>query len=293
MSDVQEELDNQIQAAMQAIEAKQVTREDTTDVGDSITDSSSPKDDITEKALKMGWNPKGSKDAKRFVEDKSFFDRIESKNKKIDELADTVRNLVDHNSKLEKASYEKALRDLQRAKEDAVSTADVARYRAIETEQIQVQKQIQEVELQAETIRPKQDAPQISEELLQFKEDNKAWFNLDTEENKDMVEDADYIDKRIAKQAAREGRVLTQAEHLKLVTDAIKKQYPHRFKNTKRDEVGTVGSSTTERESGKSISSKLTSQQKNFVKQARAYGSKMTEESYAKQLKLTGELRDE
>lgn len=300
MSEVQEDLDNQIKEAMAAIEAKKTTSEvrevskstETPNKGSETVDQI--KDDVTEKALKMGWKPGGKKDAQRFVEDQSFFDKIDSKNKKIDELADTVRSLVEHNTKLEKATYEKAMRDLQAAKNEAVSQADIQRYQAIEKEQIQVQKQIYEAEQHAEAIKPKVEQTPITEELLSFKSRNEDWFNYNTPENKDMVEDADYIDKRIAKQAQRAGKSLTQKEHLELVEEAIKKQYPHRFKNEKRDTGSMVETSTTSRESNKSdLSSKLTKQQREIVRQARRVGSKMTEESYAKQLKLTGELRDE
>lgn len=302
LEDVQENLDQQIKEAMAAIDAKKADKESeksddkSLETKDTQSDKSEPKDEWEEKALKMGWNPKGSKDAKRFVEDKSFFDKIDSKNKKIDELTGIVKSLVDHNTKVEKASYEKALRDLQTAKDEAINTADMNRYKAIEREQVQIHKQIQEVDKHAETLQVKEEvqADVISPELLKFKEDNKDWFNLDTDENKDMVEDADYIDKRIGKSLHREGRKVSQAEHLQMVVDAIKKQYPHRFKNEKRSGVASVeGSSTSSRDVGNKLSSKLTKQQRDFVKQARVYGSKMTEESYAKQLKLTGELRDE
>jgi hypothetical protein len=45
--------------------------------------------------------------------------------------------------------------------------------------------------------------------------------------------------------------------------------------------------------SPKTLAGRLSTQQKNFVKTAAVYGSKLTEEDYAKQLQITGDLRDE
>lgn len=291
-----EKLDEQIKQEMARIEAKsdsskkELTSIDTKSEVIS-TDTKSDVDPFLEEAKKMGYKEdydgKDKKSPEQFVKDGSFFKKINELKRESEETKKMVRQLAEHNAKLEKASYEKALRELQAEKDKAVENADSARYKAIEARQ-------KEVAQQMDQVKPTDLNPiEISQELLNWQEENKSWFNNQTDENLEMAEAANFIDQRIAKQAQERGTKLTQSEQLKMVTDKIKRLYPHRFENAEQSKPKLVASSTATEGKGTNLADRLTKQQKEFVTNARRYGSKLTNEAYAKQLKMTGELRDE
>lgn len=249
----------------------------------------SSKDQFLDEALKMNYDPNYSgpdkKTPEEFVKNASFFKKIKSQNRKIEELTNLVKTTMDHSTKLEKASYEKALNELRSAKENAVSEGDVVRYKAVEMQEQIVSEHLQKVENNGIYEQPKQ----ISQELMDFKNRNEDWFN-DKPENQLLVEDADYIDKRIAKEAALMGKKLSQEEHLKMVEVQVRKLHPERFPEKEKEPVLSVKSTTSASKSD-SLGDRLNSSQKDFIKMARKYGSKLTDDEYAKQLQVLNELR--
>lgn len=284
-----EKLDEQIKQEMARIEAKSDSSK--TEHAEEVKEAKKEVDPFLEEAKKMGYNAdyegKDKKSPEQFVKDGSFFKKINELKKEAEETKKMVRQLAEHNAKLEKAAYNKAYEDLQAEKSKAVENADIARYAAIEARQ-------KEVIEQRDQVKPVDlNPPDISQELLNWQEENKDWFNNQTDENLEMAEAANFIDQRISKQAAERGVQLTQAQHLTMVTEKIKKLYPHRFENEAQSKPKLVASSTVSGESKSSLAERLTKQQKDFVKNARRFGSKLTDEQYAKQLKMTGELQDE
>jgi hypothetical protein len=266
---------------------------------EEVTASVEPSDDsdpFLEEAIKSGFDPKydgpNKKTAEQFVKDGSYYAKIAAQNKKIDELKNLVQQSLNHSTKLEKAAYDKALNDLKRDRDRAVLEADLNKVHALDAEYQIKSKEIAPInERLAEA-----DQPQITQDLLDFQERNKDWFNNQSDENAEMVEAADFIDKRIALQLRQQGKTISQGEHLKLVEEKIQKLYRHRFVNenqekpslTTKSTVGTSGKSSEDKLVGR-----LTERQLQFVKQARTYGSKLTNAEYARQLQVTGDLRDE
>lgn len=283
MSDIVREdnlevLDAQIKSELSKIEPKEESNE-----------SVETSDPYLEEALKWNYDPNYSgpdkKSPEEFVKNASFFKKIKAQNRKIEELTNLVKTTMDHSTKLEKASYEKALNELRAAKENAVSEGDFVRYKAVETQEQVVAEELQKVGHQ------RSSPVEISQELLNFKERNSSWFN-DKPENQLMVEDADYIDKRIAKEAALVGKNISQEEHLRLVEEQIKKLHPDRFQQKDKEPVMSIKSTTSNSSSSEDdLGSRLSEDQKRFIRTARQYGSKLTDKEYAKQLQTLGELR--
>lgn len=292
-----EEIQNELNAELERIAAKTVKDDNKESLShdlDTNTEEDTVKtvdiDPFLDEALKAGYDPeyKGAnrKSPEQFVKDGSFFKKIEAQNKKIEELTSAVKQSLDHNSKLEKAAYAKALKDLESKKEDAILNGDLIKVRAIDVEQKAVHERMSSV--------PAPLKPELSQDLLDFQERNKEWFNKNSEENIEMLEAADFIDRRIGAQLAAKGQRISQAEHLKLVEDKIRKLYSHRFENVEQKKASLTSRSTTsDHTTSKGLASRLTDQQRNLVRIARSTGSKMTEETYAKQLQLTGSLQGE
>lgn len=290
MIDRNETIEQQIKEELSRIEAKSVS-EGVKAVETPTTIDTDQVDPFLEEALKAGFDPKfdgpNKKTAEQFVKDGSFFKKINDLKKENEETKKMVRELAEHNAKLEKASYDKAYRELESKRKAAISSGDGKEVEFIEEKQREVAKQASEVKI------PKNE-PTITPELMDFQERNKDWFNNTNDENLEMAEAADFIDRRIAQQAAQRGITLTQKEHLQMVEDKIKKLYSHRFENVNQSKPAAVSTSTASSSgSSKGMADRLSSQQRNFAEKARKMGGKLTDEAYAKQLNLVGDLRDE
>lgn len=253
--------------------------------------SNKDEDPYLKEALDMGYNPnyKGSnrKTPEQFVRDGSFFKKIDELKKENKDIKDLLKQQMEHARKVEKAAHEKALESIKQEKLEMINQADVEGYKIAEQKEQALQQQLKEVQPQA----PQQ--VEVSPEVAEFTERNKFWLNQETQENKEMVEDALLIDQTLAKRAAEKGLTLNTKEHLKLVEERIKQLYPHKFENPKTNKPATVATSTASENTKSSLVSKLSKQQRDFLKAAQMYDKSFTAEEYAKQLKLTGDLRDE
>lgn len=254
------------------------------------TEPSTQEDPYLKEALEMGYNPNYSgsnrKTPEQFVKDSSFFRKIDELKKENKEVKNLLKQQAEHNKKVERAAYEKALREIQQEKIDKVNEGDVEGFRIVEQKQ-------QAVEEQIKALEPEQPIqPELSENVKNFVERNKYWLNQDSAENKEMAEAALLIDNFIAKQNRELGRQVSEAEHLNLVEERIKRLYPHRFENPNTKKPATVAVSSGGN-TKPDVNSKLNNRQKYFLRAAQKYGLDISADEYVKQLKLTGDLRDE
>jgi len=230
----------------------------------------------------------GYKDKETFDRDGSFFKKIEAQNRKIDELIEFNRQSIEHGRKVEKAAYEKALRDLQMEKIELIRNADAEGVIALEQRAELVKEQIKEFEKPVMT--PETQQQQLDADSLSFQERNSSWIKGTTTEDKQMQ----AMTRAVISYLQETEPNISSKDAIERIENELKEKFPKRFDNQYKDKPSLVGSSTTDRNDRKSgLVGKLTKQQKEFVRKAKEYGSKLTEEEYAKQLALTGELRDE
>lgn len=282
------------------LDTKSDTESDSVD--DTSTDQDSSESEHTKssetkyteielQAIEQGWNPdhKGpnKKTAEQFIRDGSFFKKIDEQKKEISELKSMVKQQLDHNRKVEQAAYEKALKDLQIAKYQAIQEGDVDTYNKVEN-------QTKIVEQQLEQVKPAEPTPPgRSPELQAFLDNNKSWFNLETPENRRMAAMANSVFQIELEEANRTGRQINEAELLKKVEAEIKDTFKHRFENANQKKPslvtkGTVGSGQATKES----ISGLTKQQQEFIRKAKQIDPSFTADKYIKQLKLTGDYHE-
>jgi hypothetical protein len=70
--------------------------------------------------------------------------------------------------------------------------------------------------------------------------------------------------------------------------------HPERFENPNKSKPIAVTKGSTVQSTGKQgLAVRLTDKQRDFLKQAQAQGVKMTAEEYAKQLDMTGDLKND
>lgn len=292
MSDVIKDVESDLNIAIKAEMERINSKEDKVSKVEVETSDVQDKEPFYDEALKMGYDPdhKGpnKKSAQRFVEDKSFFDKIASLKKDNEDTKKMVKELAEHNARLEKATYDKAIADIKAQRDQAVLEANLKQVQFLDEKKEVLQK------AQAE-VKPIQAPTEVlPAEVMEFVETNKDWFNNSTKENRRMAEAADLIDRQIQKENMEDGINLAIKDRHKMVLERIKVLYPHRFSNENQEKKPLVARST-EGSSARSASlaDRLSDHQKAFVKKAREYGGKLTNEDYARQLQTLGQLKDE
>lgn len=190
--------------------------------------------DYEKQARVKGWRPEEEYegetpwvDAKEFVGRQPLFDAIHKLSKKNKDLDVTVNNLVEHNRKVEKAAYKKAVEDLKAQKIVALENQDHATV-------IEIDDQIDEVKREAaSTSAPKSEE---SPEFAAFLERN-SWYG----EKQNMARYATRIGEEYWASQENPSRTAMLAHVEEVVRDA----YPEEFapkENPKRKASQAVAS---------------------------------------------------
>lgn len=254
------------------------------------TESTESKDTVLEEAIKMGYNPNytgaNKKTPEQFINDGSFFRKIEAQNQKIEQLSSLIKNLNNHYTEAEKTARKQAYAEAMAARKEAVNNGDSEAFELADLRAQQLQTQLQDEKQVHSSENPIQQADFTKEELA-FYERNKNWFNKDTQENILMVNEAIAFDK-IEKELHPS---MPEIERLTLVEKKIRRLYPEKFENSKRNDPAMVSSSTVS--SGgqvKSLAGRLNAHQQEIAKQTKRIDPSFNIETYAKQLETMGRL---
>lgn len=284
-----DELKSQIEAELSKLNINTESKVSEEVSSDEQEQQVSELSEIEQKAIEMGWDPehkgKSFVSAKEFVERGSFFRKIDAQNKKIDELMNVVKELSAHNQKVADASYNKGLEDALRNRAKAVEFGDVEAFEEAE-------RTIKNLESSKPTLKQETVNQAPSQEMLDFVKENESWFNTSTAINKRMVLEADGL-YTLEKQ---DNPDLSDKEILNIVKQKIELLHPEQFTNPNKLKPAAVTKSTTTTVSTKSSSlvNRMTQSQKDFFKQAQALGGiNMSIEDYAKQLDMTGDLKND
>lgn len=249
--------------------------------------------EVEKKAMELGWKAdyKGDDavDADEYVKRGSFFKKIATQKREIEDLKVKFKNLASHLTKTEQSAYDRAIKDILKERDEAVDVGDRQAFEAAEQKLTSKQ---QEMEASKDQFEKPTVQPVEVPEAKEWMEKNKTWFNEDTPENKEMKEAAILVDEFIGKQAKDQGKTLSPAEHLNLVEKRIKQLYPERFENPNREKPAMVGKSTVSKESSKSsLVSKLTPIQRKVAEDLVKTIPGYTLEKYAEQVNSYGELK--
>jgi hypothetical protein len=185
-----------------------------------------------EKARTQGWVPKEEfrGDPEKWVDAQTFVERgekiipiLKERNdhlfKEVKEVKDSVKEIKEFYAKSEERAYQKALRELEQRKLEAVENADVESYRAAESERAELEKSKPVVTAQ----------PQEPPEMAAFRGNN-SWYGTDPE----MTTEADALGAAYINQGIPYGQMLER------VANRIKKLYPEKFTNPRRENSPTV-----------------------------------------------------
>lgn len=186
--------------------------------------------EVEVQAREFGWKPKeefdaeeknkGKKwrDAETFMELKPLYDKIDTSHQRVRTLERGLKALAEHNAKIEKASYEKALKELQAQKKAAVEENDVVRVE-------ELRDQIEEIRTAQQQVKaPEVVPPEPPQELVEWKGKN-PWYQTD----ETMTLYADALGNRLASQGYAPNQVLQEVQR------KVREEFPQKFRNPNKD----------------------------------------------------------
>lgn len=247
-------------------EVDEVAEAETSEVETPSTDQepATKTDEYAERASRMGWVPqdKFRGDPSKWVDAKTFVEKGENELpilrerlrdslrkqdesvRKLEELQETVKEFRGYMTKVEERAYKRAKRDLEAQREAAKDAGDFNKYD-------EVTKELTELEASSKPVRPDNERevkpdPMKDPVFTGWVGENK-WFQDDPER---------------AAYANGYGAYLNQTKphlhgkaFLDEITNAVKKQFPDKFENPRRNGVPRVEASggVQKKQSGKSF----------------------------------------
>lgn len=208
--------------------------------------------EVESEARGMGWVPKedwkGPEEkwtsAEEYVEKGKNI--IPILRKRVEQLDSDLKMATSHNKKeldevrriAEEAAYEKATAEYQ-AKLEKLKEKELEAFQSGDSEEFlkaQREKEALKAPEKKETKTATEDQQGPPPEFIDWRTKN-SWYDDDV----DMQIHADAVGMRIA----QENPNMSYAEILPKVTERIKKAFPHKFENPRRDEPGAVESGST------------------------------------------------
>lgn len=190
------------------------------------------------KAMEMGWRPKtefdGEEDdfidAKEFVRRKPLFEKIENTTKEVKQLRKAMEALKQHYTAKEQAAVTAALKRLEEARTEAISNADGDTFAKVDREIKRVEAEANELQRINQEV---QTTPEIHPTFVEWVRKN-PWY----EKDEPMRVYADELGRRLGRQPNADPVAI-----LGEVEKAIKKEFPHKFKNPNKENAPDVDSS--------------------------------------------------
>lgn len=212
-------------------------------------------------AMEAGWIPPERADAlpegkkhltaEEYLERGSFFKKIETLKKKVEDQDKTIANLANHYEKVVESERQKAKREmdaqitrLKAEKAQALDQGDSARVVEIDEEMHQVRQEVRQ--------QPRGEDPTFTN----WKKEN-SWY----QEDEFLTMEADVLGFEFSRRNLPLDAALTK------ITNHLKTKYPERFKTSARELPPSVEGSTPPVKSGKSFGEKdLTKEEREVFK---------------------------
>lgn len=202
--------------------------------------------EIEKRAMEMGWRPlaefHGNEndfvDAKEFVQRQPLFDRIDQQSRQIKAVTKALETWKNHYTTVKEVEYQRALKALQEGRKAALRDGDSDAFETYDTE-------IKRVEGEANDIRQAKEMPIVQEEQIhpQFQ----SWLNRNAwyKEPGYMKVFADEVGQKLAAQGIEPAKVLDEVEK------AVRKEFPQKFTNPRKESAPDVDSSRSVNKSRK------------------------------------------
>lgn len=242
--------------------------------------------EIEQKALEMGWRPKedfeGSEDdfidAKEFVRRQPLFDKIEHTTRELKAVRKALDALKAHQGTIEEGAYKRAMQDFKKEQKAALEEGDIVKYH-------QITEQIDQAKEEAANIRAQRESIQVQDNVVhpQFQ----SWVNRNPWYNS-APHMRIYAD-QVGQQFIAQGNTPDQV--LKLVEEAVRKEFPNKFSNPNKKDAPVVENSsrrTANTKGGSGEDYPLTEQERTIMNTL-VRGGHITKEKYIADLKKAKE----
>lgn len=241
------------------------------------------------KAMELGWRPleefEGPEedfvDAKEFVGRQPLYERLSKQGRHLKTVEQQLDALKTHYTSVKETEYKRAVAALKEERAAAFTEGDGVKYEKLGDE-------IETLESQAESMRELRETtpvePQVNPVLQQWVTRN-PWYT-----NSEYMRV--YADK-VGTQLYQQG--VPPEEVLKKVTEAVKKEFPDKFKNTNKDLAPNTADSGGKPTKGGgnslgALEASLTDQERSIMNTL-VRGGTMTKEKYLQDLKAIKEQK--
>jgi hypothetical protein len=235
-------------------------------------------DPVEQEARSHGWRPKEEfeadekntgkrwRTAEDFMDRKSLFDKIDEVKNENKTLRKGIQSLAEHNAKVEKSAYEKALATLKAERQQALDDEDLVRAERIRDQMDEVKEKMDSVQAPAVAV---ETPPAIQE----WKQAN-PWYQKDEV----MTVYADGIGNRLAMQGMPPELVLKEVER------RVRDNFPERFRNPNKDVAPKVEVGVGARAS-RGPRFEMTDDERRIMNNLIRAGAPIKEDEYIAQLK--------
>lgn len=201
--------------------------------GENIEFQSNPVED---QAREQGWVPKDDfkgeehkwVDAGEFLRRGELFGKIESQNKELKAIRETLAQFKDHHSKVQEAAYKKAVADLKAQKKAALIDGDADLVIEVDEQLLDIKQEQTRI-----TSQPAQTSAEDHPEFVAFKNKN-SWYE-------NVYPMRRWADAR-GEELAREGK--SPSDVLRTIEREAREEFPKRFENPNRSKASGVENGT-------------------------------------------------
>lgn len=199
--------------------------------GEVTNDVTTPEyTEVEVKALDQGWVPKDQwegdpeewRPAKEFVERGEIFKNLHSTKRELAKTQAALNAQMRHHAVVFEKAYQKALKDLQMEKREAIKNQDFEQLAVVETKIESVQQEHAQEAAQLAQVQQVATQEQTNPKFAAFVESN-SWYLTDRELNLE----ADIIGAKYVAQTGDKEGVFTH------VAEQIKKRFPEKFGKAK------------------------------------------------------------
>lgn len=240
----------QEQAAAEEAVAENENVQDQETIDDGEDQTTQPDPEVEDRARAMGWapqdefkgNPKYWVDAEEYVRRgeevmpilKANLRQFERDNA---ELKQTLQDLTEHLNRADARAYQRALKDIKDKQREAAEAGNVGEFDRLEQQAQGVIKEASQNRTQAQ----KGNEQQVDPVALEWRERN-PWFARDEEMATFAATHHEML--------MRTKPGLTMGENLEEVTRAVKKAFPEKFSNPRRNGTQAVEGNPGQRRGG-------------------------------------------
>jgi len=217
--------------------------QDTEPGGDAGSDPIDNEPDYEAIAKDQGWDPTydgpNKKSAKQFVEDgekiqpilqanlRKERQRVEALEARLQETEENTKRSLSAMQKHFERETQRQIAEIQAKKKQAVKNADEEAFEKLEAEEKELLKAKPEEESETKDFR--------ADPVVQQWEKDNSWYGADEE----LTDFADFYSQRLRKKTDKTGK-----DFLELVGEQVRKQFPDKFKNPRKQNFTAAAPST-------------------------------------------------